>query len=87
MNSQHVAPFCKLKEFAFFKPGDVAPSGADKRSPSVNRLQGAFQARHLCRIGGDQAPRHQVTSIEKGLKAATPLRLPPPPSHQPPLTC
>ena len=37
-------------------------------------------------VGGDQALRHQVTSIEKGLKAATPLRLPPPP-HQPPLTC
>ena len=36
--------------------------------------------------GKHQAPQHQVTSIEKGLKAATPLRLPPPP-HQPPLTC
>ena len=36
--------------------------------------------------GGDQAPQHQITSIEKSLKAATPLRLPPPP-HQPPLTC
>ena len=82
--NQHVAPFCKPKEFAFFKPGDVAPSGADKRSPSVNRLQGAFQAWHLCRRQGPSSPppSYQHRKRSKGRHTSkTPTTTSPTSSH------
>ena len=83
IKTKHVAPFCKPKEFAFFKPGDVAPSGADKRSPIVNRLHGAFQERHLCRRQlSSPAPSYQHRKRSKGRHTSkTPTTTSPTSSH------